>query len=80
METQAKRLYEQAQREILKGGGGVEQAQKLELLRLFLESADFGWLRRESEKHLVEGKKVIIPLRMGKDKPKYEIRIIRGQV
>lgn len=32
--------------------------QELELLRLFLESADFKKLRRESEQYLIQGRKV----------------------
>ena len=36
---------------------------KIELLKAFLESTDFKELRRESEKHLVEGK------------PEYELKV-----
>ncbi len=60
---------------LLKKSEELELVEKLELLRLFLESADFNKLRSEFEKHLVAGKKVkfILPLEEGK--PKYEMKI-----
>ena len=76
VETKAKREYNQIMSELLKGGEEGELAQKLELLRLFLELADFSKLRGESEKHLVEGKKVKFIVYLEKGKPKYEMRII----
>ncbi len=76
METQAKRQYNQIQRELLKGNDKSELAEKLETLRLFLESADFNKLRSESEKHLIEGKKVKFILHLVKGKPKYKMKII----
>ena len=36
----------------------TEKEEKLEILRLFLETADFRKLRAESEKHLAEGENV----------------------
>ena len=75
METQAKRQYNQVQRELLQGAEKAELAEKLELLKLFLESADFNKLRRESEKHLVDGKKVKFILYSGEGKPRYEMKI-----
>ncbi|GAI55721.1 unnamed protein product [marine sediment metagenome] len=76
VETQAKRQYEQTQRELLKGGEEKGLTEKLETLRLFLESADFSKLRSESEKHLVEGKRVKFVLSLEEGKPKYEMRIV----
>ncbi|MBE9501003.1 MAG: hypothetical protein IMY87_01045 [Chloroflexi bacterium] len=35
-----------------------ELEERIELLKAFLESTDFGKLRSQSEKHLIEGKKV----------------------
>ena len=49
--------------------------QKIELLRMFLETMDFRKLRAESEKHLIEGKKVKFILTLEKGKPKYEMKI-----
>lgn len=52
-----------------------ELLKKLELLRKFLASADFPRLRRESEKHLAEGKKVRFVLRLENGSPGYEMRV-----
>ena len=49
--------------------------EKIELLRMFLETMDFRGLRAESEKHLTEGKKVRFILTSEKGKPKYEMVI-----
>ena len=75
METQAKREYNRVLSELLKKGENKELAEKLETLRLFLESADFNKLRSESEKHLVAGKKVKFILHLEEGKPKYEMKI-----
>lgn len=48
--------------------------EKIELLRMFLETMDFRKLRAESEKHLIEGKKVEFILTSEKGKPKYEMK------
>ena len=76
METQAKRQYNQVLGELLKKGEEGKLTEKLETLRLFLESADFNKLRSESEKHLVEGKGVKFILYLEKGMPKYEMRIM----
>ena len=76
METQAKRQYNQILSELLNKGGKEGLAEKIELLRLFLESADFNNLRSESEKHLVDGKKVKFILSLEEGKPKYEMKVI----
>ena len=52
-----------------------ERAEKFETLRLFLESADFNKLRSESEKHLIEGKKVKFIVHLEKGKPEYEMKV-----
>lgn len=62
--------------ELLEKGEKGELAERLETLRLFLESADFSKLRSESEKHLVEGRRVKFILYLEKGKPKYEMKII----
>ncbi len=75
VETQAKRLYNQVLSQLLKEDENKELTEKLELIKLFLESADFNKLRSESEPHLVAGKKVKFILRLEKDKPRYEMKI-----
>ena len=75
VETQAKRQYNQTLSELLKKGENRELEGELELLKLFQESADFNKLRRESEKHLVAGKKVKFILHLKEGKPEYEMQI-----
>jgi len=75
VETQAKREYNQTLSELLKKGESKDLEEKLELLRLFLESADFNKLRSESEKHLVAGKRVKFILHLEEGKLKYEMKI-----
>ena len=43
--------------------------QRLELLRLFLETADFRRLRAESERHLTEGKVIRFILTLDRGNP-----------
>jgi len=76
VETKAKRQYNQVLGELLNKGEEGELTEKLETLRLFLESADFNKLRSESEKHLVEGKGVKFILYLEKGEPKYEMKIM----
>ncbi len=52
--------------------------EKIEMLRMFLETANFHKLRAESEKHLVEGKKVRFVLTPDKGRPRYEMKIEAG--
>jgi translation initiation factor IF-3 len=52
--------------------------EKIELFKAFLESADFKKLRSQSEKHLVEGKKVKFIIRWKGGKPGYEMVVIKA--
>ena len=57
VETLARKKYAELTRILLeKEAGDEETGEKLEILRLFLETADFKKLRAESEKYLTEGK------------------------
>jgi len=60
IEILSKREYERTLNLLLKKGPLVDEelGERLETLRLFLESTDFGHLRSQYERHLVEGKKV----------------------
>jgi hypothetical protein len=69
IQSLAESEYEQAQRELLQKEEDGYLQQKFEVLKLFLQSADFGKLRSAYEKHLVEGKKV-----------KFRVRSIDGQL
>ena len=47
--------------------------ERIELLRLFLESADFRELRRESEKHPIEGRTVRFVLYLEEGVPRHQM-------
>ena len=76
VETQARRKYNEMLSELLKEGEAGELADRLDMLRLFIESSDFNKLRRESEKHIVAGKKVKFIVYQEDGKPKYEMKIL----
>ena len=75
METKAKRLYNQITRDLLNKGEDKELKEKLEILRLFLETADFNKLRSESEKNLVEDKNVKFLLCLENGELNYEMKV-----
>ncbi len=59
IETVTRREHAETTKQLL--GEGKEQEQlkeKIQLLEAFRETADFRALRRESEKHLIEGRQV----------------------
>ena len=76
VETQAKRQYNQLLRQLLEKDAGTELAEKVEILRLFLESADFNKLRAESEKHLLAGRKVKFLVHRERGQLKYRMEIV----
>ncbi|MFC2033997.1 hypothetical protein ACFLTT_01145 [Chloroflexota bacterium] len=76
VETQAKKKYNQILGELLNmGGASGELTLKLEMLRLFLETADFNKLRSESEKHLQAGKEVKFILHLEQGKPVCDMEV-----
>ena len=50
-----------------------ELQQRIKLLKAFLESADFGKLRREGEKHLMQGKTAKFVIYWKENKPSYDM-------
>jgi hypothetical protein len=62
--------------ELLNKGEERELRERLETLRLFLEATDFRELRKEYERHLLEGRQVKFILHLIKGKPKYEMKVI----
>jgi len=75
IETVAKREYRDAISKLLSGAEADEVLQeRVELLRLFLETADFKRLRRESEERLMQGKRVTFALYLEEGTPKYKLR------
>jgi hypothetical protein len=76
IEAVAKREYERVLSLLLKGKQEDQQlAEELELLRLFLESADFVQLRSRCEEFLLAGKCVSVRLKSTSTPPKYEVEI-----
>jgi len=58
VQTRAKQEYAATMSRIMSGDDSPGLEPRLELLKAFLEEADFGRLRRESEEHLTQGRKV----------------------
>jgi hypothetical protein len=77
IETVAKKEYERVLSLLLKADQEDAQlAEELELLRVFLESADFGRLRSRCDEFLLVGRRVECRLRTISSAPGYEIEII----
>ncbi|MDD4924762.1 MAG: hypothetical protein PHF74_08070 [Dehalococcoidales bacterium] len=75
IETVARKEHARVLARLLASGQrNRELEEKLEILRLFLETADFKKLRAESEKMLLEGKRVRF-LVYSDNGVKYEIRV-----
>lgn len=74
IETVARKEYENLVRSYLQAGKGESEFKdKLELLRTFLESADFRKLRQQSEEYLLEGQRIKFILYMERGKAKHKI-------
>ncbi len=74
IETVTKREYWKTVDEYLrKGEEDRALEEKIELLRSFLDAADFARLRADSEKHLLEGKQVKFTLSIENGKQGYEM-------
>jgi len=76
IETVAKKEYERVLSILL---GAREEdpllAEELELLRLFLETADFGSLRSRSDEFLLAGRRVEFKVRPTEGSPGYEFEM-----
>ena len=73
IETTAKQEFWKSVDEYMEKQGDKQLEERIELLKAFLESMDFRELRCESEKYLVEGKKVRFVIRWEENKPRYEM-------
>ncbi|MGQ9776379.1 MAG: hypothetical protein ACUVQ9_04100 [Thermodesulfobacteriota bacterium] len=74
IETLSKKEYERTLRLLLKEGGGNKVlGERLEVLRLFLESTDFGQLRGQYEAYLTEGKHVTFLIYPENEKVNYKL-------
>jgi len=77
IETVAKREYEGTLKQLLATAeANKELEEKAEILRLFLQTTDFGKLRAESEKFLIEGKVVKFVVYEESGAPKYAMQVI----
>jgi hypothetical protein len=78
IETLSKKEYERTLNLLLKKGPVDEElGERLEVLKLFLESADFGHLRSQYEGYLTEGKKVTFLIYPEEGKVSYK-QIVEG--
>jgi hypothetical protein len=78
IETLSKKEYERTLNLLLKNGGLDEElGERLEVLRLFLESADFGYLRSQYEGYLIEGREVKFLIYMGEGGVSYKM-VVEG--
>ncbi|MBW1716199.1 MAG: hypothetical protein JRJ77_10310 [Deltaproteobacteria bacterium] len=76
IETTAKREYWKSVDEYLeKANEDKKPEERIELLKAFLETADFSMLRRQSEKHIVDGNQVTFKLSMKYGEPCYEMTL-----
>jgi hypothetical protein len=76
IETVAKREYERILSILLRAKEeDSELAEELELLRVFLESADFSQLRNRCEEYLLAGTHIEVRLRSTNGVPGYELEI-----
>jgi len=76
VETLARQKHAELTRMLLeKEAGDEETGEKLETVRLFLETADFRELRAESEKHLAEGKSVQFTVYLEDGAPKCQMQV-----
>jgi hypothetical protein len=78
IETVAKKKYAELSQMLLDSkSGDIEMVEKLETLRLFLETADFRKLRSESEKQMVEGKSIGFTVYLKDQALKYEMQVMQ---
>jgi translation initiation factor IF-3 len=73
IESTAKQEYWRSVNEYMQKQGDKELEEKIELLKVFVESVDFRKLRRESEKYLIEGKEVRFTIRWKGNRLRYEM-------
>jgi len=80
IETVAKQKYAEIVRQLLASGEhSPELLEIVELLKNFLETADFKKLRMESERHLIDGKHVKFVVYTEGGFPKYKMQITRNR-
>lgn len=76
IETVAKKEHKRVLNKLLSGTLDEGIKERAELLRKFLETADFSRLRQESEPYLIQGNKVKFMIRSEKGNPGYITQVI----
>jgi len=77
IETVARRKYEDTLKKLLAPGEtSKELEERLETLGLFLQTTDFGKLRAESEKWLLEGRVVKFVIYTEGGAPRYTMQVL----
>jgi hypothetical protein len=76
VETQARLMHVEVLRELLDKSEESQVQQKCEVLRMFLETADFPKLRAESKKFLAQNKIVVFHIRVKEGKSQWEIKTL----
>jgi len=76
VQTRARQEYAATMSKIMSGDDSPGLEPRLELLKAFLEEADFSRLRRESEEHLTQGRKVKFLLSGSAGPGKWSARMI----
>ena len=76
IETVAKREYWRSVEEYLKAKtGDKDLEQRIELLKSFLETADFKALRSQSERYMTEGKRITFTVFIEDGKPCHRMSV-----
>ena len=76
VETLARKKHAELAQKLLENEAiDTEAGEKLEILRLFLETADFRKLRAESERHMAEGKSVRFTVYLEDGVPGYQMQV-----
>ena len=76
IETVAKREHAAVSKQLLAPGAvNRELEEKLEILKLFLESVDFKQLRVDSERQMMAGRRVKFTVYLDNGMPEYEMHI-----
>ena len=76
VETRARQEYAAAMSKIMSGDELPGLENRLELLKAFLEEADFSRLRRQSEEHLTQGRKVRFVLSASAEHGRWSLKMI----
>jgi len=79
VQTKAKQEYAATMSRIMSGDESQGLEDRMELLKAFLEEADFSRLRRESEEHLTQGREVKFVLSGAAGPKKWSVEMKLGE-